>query len=61
VSTSPLLDKNGTPIVFTVTGIYDQGVGVGFGAKGVALNAAGFAPLDKGDSGDELVATDRAP
>jgi putative ABC transport system permease protein len=50
-----VLDKDGTAIPLSISGIYDQGVNVGFGGKQVAVSAAGFAPFNEGYGGDELV------
>jgi putative ABC transport system permease protein len=50
-----VLDKDDKAVPLTISGIYDQGVNVGFGAKQVAVNAAGFAPFNQGYGGDALV------
>jgi putative ABC transport system permease protein len=50
-----VLDKDDKAIPLTISGIYDQGVNVGFGGKQVAVNAAGFAPFDEGYGADALV------
>lgn len=50
-----VLDKDDKAVPLTISGIYDQGVNLRFGAKQVAVNAAGFAPFNQGYGGDELV------
>ncbi|HEV7975096.1 ABC transporter permease [Amycolatopsis sp.] len=55
-----VLDKDDKAIPLTISGIYDQGVNVGFGGKQVAVNTAGFAPFDEGYGADALVVSAQA-